>query len=231
MSLPAHTIESVPQVNEDARLLAQVAPDSIAADQFRLLLGRLDRAAAVRQMRTIAITSCARGEGRSLTAANLALTAAREGRKVALVECDLKRPSLAQFFDLAPRAGLAEVAEGKAELSQALSVVGNLSVLCAGTAQDSAAVLRSPRFAAALEALRSSFGLVIIDAPPALAFSEAGRLASMVDGVVLVVRAGQTPRDVVRMAVETLSDRLVGMVLNGVEEHGYQRYLRDDAQA
>jgi capsular exopolysaccharide synthesis family protein len=225
MSVPAENIAVA--VQADPRLVATVAPDSMAAEQYRLLLNRLDRVGATRAVRTVAITSCARGEGRSLTAANLALTAAREGRDVVLVECDLRRPSLAQLFDLVPRAGLAEVAEGKAELPQALTRVGSLAVLCAGEARDPNATLRSPRLAATLDALRSSFSLVVLDAPPALALADATRLAH--DAVVLVVRAGETPRDAVRMAVDALNTKLVGIVLNGVDEPGYARYLRNEA--
>jgi len=231
MSVPAHSLEAMNHHQEEGRLVAMVAPESMEAEQYRVLLNRLDRICAERLLRTIAISSCARGEGRSLTAANLCLTAARENREVALVECDFRRPSLARLFDLAPRAGLGEVAEGKAELSQALSRVGNVAILCAGEARDPAAVLRSPRLAAALDTLRSSFSLVVLDAPPALALSDAGRLATAADGVVLVIRAGATPRDVVKMAVETLSHRLVGIVLNCIEEPSYARYLRGEAQA
>jgi capsular exopolysaccharide synthesis family protein len=231
MSVPAPSLEVVAHHQEEGRLVALVSPESMAAEQYRVLLNRLDRICAERLLRTIAISSCGRGEGRSLTAANLCLTAAIENREVALVECDLRKPSLARLFDLAPRAGLAEVVEGKAELSQALSRVGKAAVLCAGEARDPVAVMRSPRLAATLDALRASHERVVLDAPPALALSDAGRLSTAADGVVLVVRAGETPRDVVRMAVEALSHRLVGIVLNCVEEPSYARYLRSEAAA
>jgi Mrp family chromosome partitioning ATPase len=77
--------------------------------------------------------------------------------------------------------------------------------------------------------LRSSFGLVVLDGPPAFAFSDAGRIAALADGILLVALAGATPRDVVRMAVEALPDRLLGIVLNGVEEPGYARYVKSEA--
>ncbi len=229
MSVPAENLGTVFQPRDDARLVAFDEPESAAAEQYRILLARIDRAAHARPLRTIAITSCARGEGRTVTAANLALTAARDGRDVALVECDLRRPSLTALLDLAPGPGLAEVVEGRAELSQALCRVGGLMVLPAGDATDVPAVLRNPRLAVTMETLRSSFSTVILDLPPALALSDAGRLATTADGIVLVVRAGETPRDVVRMAVDALPDRLLGIVLNGVEEGGYGRYLRNEA--
>src|SRR3990172_1722556 len=111
MSVPAHSLESVTQLQDAGLLVALNAPESMAAEQYRVLLNRLDRVCTERLLRAIAISSCARGEGRSL----------------------------GHLFDLAPRAGLAEVVEGKAELPQALSRVGNLAVLC-GEGRDKAAV-------------------------------------------------------------------------------------------
>jgi protein-tyrosine kinase len=230
MSVPAESLKTIPRLDE-AKLVLLAAPESIAGEQFRLLLARIDRVAATRPLRTVAISSCARGEGRSTTAVNLAFAAAREGREVVLVECDLRRPKLAALLELAPRPGLAEVVEGKADLPQALTRVNGVAVLCAGEARDPAGVLRSPRLASTLDALRSAFPLVVFDAPPALAFADATRLASAVDGVLLVVRAGETPREVVRMAVDSLSEKVIGIVLNGVEDAGYARYLHSDAAA
>lgn len=231
MPVPAETLGISPAIQPAAAGgLATLAPrDSAAAEQYRVLQQRLERLAAKRPMRVVAITSSARGEGRSTTALNLALTAAEDGREVALVECDVRKPCLAQRLDLVPRAGLAEVALGAAELSQALCRVGRLSVLCAGDVKDPAAVLRSPRLSGIIDALRSSFALVVLDVPPALAFADAERLAAAADGAVLVVRAQQTPREVVRLALETLGDSAVGIVLNQVDAgtiaHGKYLYV------
>src|SRR5512141_1947838 len=104
MSVPAESLGTIVQA-EEGRLVALAAPDSPAAEQYRILLSRIDRAAVARPLRIIAITSCARGEGRTVTAGNLAITAAREGREALLVECDLRRPSLGALFDLAPGPG------------------------------------------------------------------------------------------------------------------------------
>ena len=229
MSVPAQTLGTLQR--EESRLVAHAAPESMPAEQYRVLLARLDRAAATRPLRIVGVTSCTRGEGRTTTAANLALTAARDGREVLLLECDLRKPSLAELFELAPRPGLAQVVEGKAELAQAVARVGSLSVVCAGAASDPALLLRSPRLPAVIEAARSSFSLVVLDAPPALALADSGRLATAADVLVLVVRAGETPRDVVRVAMDALPDRVLGIVLNGVEEPGYARYLRQEALA
>jgi protein-tyrosine kinase len=229
MSVPAETLGAIATAREEARLVAVAAPASGAAAPVRLLRARRARAAVGRPLRAIAITSCARGEGRSTTAANLALTAAREGRETALVEGDLRRPGLARLLDVEPRAGLAEIAEGRAELAQALVRAEGVALLCAGAAHDPAAAMRSPRLAAALDALRASFPLVLVDAPTALFLSDGSRLAASMDGIILVVRAGETPRDLVRMAIDALPERLLGIVLNGVDEPGYARRLNAEA--
>src|SRR5690349_4000690 len=101
MSAPAHTLDLAHGV--DAKQSgALAAPDSAAAEHFRVLLQRIE--SSPHPVRVVAVTSSARGEGRTTIAANLALTASREGREVALVECDVRRPSLARLLGLAPRA-------------------------------------------------------------------------------------------------------------------------------
>ncbi len=216
--MPAETLQAaLPDVAPESRLVALAAPESAAAEQFRVLHARLVRLAARRPLRVLAVTSAGRREGRTTVAANLALTAALEGRPTLLVEADLHRPSLAGLLGLAPRAGLADVLAGTAELGQAIARVGPLAILLAGEPRDAAAALRSPRAPAIVDQLRSAYDLVVMDAPPALAFTDGDRLASGADGALLVVRAGATPRAVVRLALDALGDRAAGVVLNDVD--------------
>jgi capsular exopolysaccharide synthesis family protein len=215
--MPAETLKAThPGAAQDGRLVVLGAPGSAAAGQYRILHQRVMQLASRRPLRVVAVTSAARGEGRTTTAANLALIAAQEGRTALLVEADLRRPALAALFGLAPRAGLAEVLEGTAELAQAIVRVGPLAVLCAGEARDGDAA-RRPRAAAVMEQLRAAYDLIVLDAPPALAFADGDRLAAAADAALLVVRAGSTPRQVVRFALESLGERAAGIVLNDVD--------------
>ncbi len=215
---PAETLQAaVPADAAQGRLVAIAAPESAAAGQYRVLYQRILRAALRRPLRTIAVTSAGRHEGRTTTAANLALTAAQDGRKTVLVEADLRHPSLAALLGLVPRAGLADVIQGAAELGQAVARFGPISVLCAGAARDASALLRSERATMVVEQLRAAYDLVVMDAPPALAFADGDRLAAAADAAILVVRAGTTPRQIVRLAVESLGDRAAGIVLNDVD--------------
>jgi protein-tyrosine kinase len=216
--IPAETLKATyPETAPESRLVALAEPDSPAAEQYRVLFQRLLRIAARRPARVVAVTSAGRGEGRTTTAANLALTAVADGRTAVLVDADLRRPSVARLFGLAPRAGLAEVLDGTAELGQAVVRAGGLAILCAGDARDPAAPLRSPRAPQVMDQLRAAYEHVILDAPPALAFSDGDRIAAGADAALLVVRAGATPRQVVRLALESLGDRVVGVVLNDVD--------------
>jgi capsular exopolysaccharide synthesis family protein len=232
--IPAETLEATfPAAKPESRLVAIAAPQSSAAEQYRILLRRLDALAQRRPMRVVAVTSGSRGEGRTTTAANLALTAAREGRPTLLVDGDLRRPSLADLFDLVPRAGLAEAVAGTAELSEAVVRAGPLAVLCAGEVRDPLATLRDARLATVVESLRATYALVVIDAPPALSFLDGDRLAAATDGALLVVRAQSTPRAVVKLAADALGELAAGIVLNAVDAaatvHG--RWLFADADA
>jgi protein-tyrosine kinase len=216
------------EASVDERLVALTQPMGAAAEQYRILLHRLRhmrslRGEAIHGGCVMAITSSVRGEGVSITAANLALTAARaRDSRVALVDCDLRRGGLAEFFGMGQRAGLADVLTGKTEIGEALGRYheGHLAVIPAGRAPgaESASLLAGPRFAQTLSLLRNLFDEIFLDVPPALATADAPVVAHKSDGIVLVVRAGQTPREQVAGAVRSLAGAPVwGLVLNGVE--------------
>jgi capsular exopolysaccharide synthesis family protein len=234
--MPAETLQATQAaIGAEARLVALAAPHSPAAEQYRVLYQRVLRMAARRPLHVLAVTSAGRGEGRTTTAANLALTAAQEGRAAALVEADLRRPSLARLLGLAPRPGVADVLAGRAELAQATARLGPLAIVAAGEDSDGGALLRTSAAASLLDQLRAAYEFVVLDAPPALVFADGDRLAGDSDAALLVVRAGATPRQIVRLALEALGDRAAGIVLNDVDPdgiaHGRWIYRGDGAEA
>ena len=216
------------EVTVDDRLVALTAPMSAGAEQYRMLLHRLRhlrslRGEAIQGGAIVAVTSAVRGEGVSLTAANLALTAARSrDARVALVDCDLRRGGVGQLFGMEERAGLADVLTGKTEVGEALGRFheGHLAVIAAGRAPgaESASLLAGVRFSQTLALLRTLFDEIYLDVPPALATADAQVVAYKVDGIVMVARAGTTPREQVAAAVRQLAGAPVwGLVLNGVD--------------
>lgn len=220
-------IEGETEATIDPRLVALTLPHGAAAESYRMLLHRLRRLRAARGESAlggsvIAVTSSVRGEGVSLSAANLALTAARAGdSRVALVDCDLRRGSSAALFGLGERSGLSELLQGKCEVGEVLGQFdnGHMAVIGAGRAPaEPAALLSSSRFSSLLHTLRSMFDEIILDVPPALATADAAIVSSRSDGVVLVVRAGQTPRERVLAATRALAGSpVLGVLLNGVD--------------
>ena len=229
------------------RLLMLARPRSPGAEAYRILAASLQFANLDRGARTIMFTSAVRGEGKSTTIANLAVALARGGKRVVLVDLDLRRPSLAPFFELVGRRGIADVVLGRTDLEHALEFVpvhegpdaddapslngrggGCLAVLPAGRAPESAPELvGSPTVADVFTNLERSFDLVLIDAPPILGLSDARTVSSKVDGAVVVARQGVLNQGMLQELRRVLGETPVpklGFVLTGAdgdEAHGY----------
>lgn len=211
-------------------LVAGLAPKSPAAEQYRSLRTRLAQMEGAGGLRTMLITSPQKGEGKSVTASNLALTMAQElQRRVVLVEADLRKPSLQHLFGLPPGPGLSEYLTGAVDLKDALQFVPehNLTLLTAGAAPiNPAELLGSTAMRRLIDHLRTRFDRVIFDTPPVLPLADVAILAPLVDGSMLVVRAGVTPKPAIENALRAFdSSRLLGVVLNesGMEQD-YYRY-------
>jgi capsular exopolysaccharide synthesis family protein len=206
-------------------LVAGLSPKSPAAEQYRALRTRLSQTDGAHNLRTFLITSPQKGEGKSLTAANLALTIAQElHHNVVLVEADLRKPSLLQMFGLPPGPGLADYLAGATDLTSVMKFLPDyhLTVIPGGTAPTNPAeLLGSTAMRRTLDQLRTRFDRVILDTPPILPLADVAVLAPMVDGALLVVRAGMTPRPAIENALRAFdTSRLLGVVLNesGMEE-------------
>lgn len=168
----------------------------------------------------VGVGSAIRGEGRTTTALGLAMAVARDlERRVLLVELDLERPALAELLATVPRPGVVEVLAGEVTLREAIQYLpaADLYVLPAGGPPPSVArVLRSGAFRELVQAVRSAYDLTVVDMPPVLASSEVAPVSTLLDAVLLAVRAGVTPRRLVKQATEKLGEGKVrGLVLNG----------------
>lgn len=168
---------------------------------------------------TIGITSAISGEGRTTIAHGLAQTLAFDlDVPITLVEVDLERPSFAPFFGIAPAPGLCEVLRGECRLDEVLRAISdNLSIVTTGAVgPDSARLLRQLPLCDPFHAAQAPRGVLILDLPPIINHSYSPLAASVADAIVLVVRAGVTPVDVVREAIARLDDRPPqGVVFNG----------------
>lgn len=196
---------------------------SPAAEAYRSLYINLSFSSQERPLKTVLVTSAAPEEGKSTTLANLAVVAAQMGQQVVLVDCDLRQPRQHDLFALKNDTGVTTVVSGSSGADAALLSVAELPrlrVLPSGPSPASPAqVLASRRMQELLDELAQQADLVLVDAPPVIAVSDAAVLAARLDGVLLVLNAGQTKRDHARQAKEMLEKvnaHIVGVVLNNV---------------
>jgi capsular exopolysaccharide synthesis family protein len=207
-------------------------PRSPISEAYRTLRTNLDFASLDQALKTLVVTSAGVGEGKSTTLANLAVVSAQAGRKVVLVDADLRRPTLHQIFGLENGAGLTTGMMDESTLAspplQETGVEG-LSVLTSGPLPPNPAdLVGSRRMEEVIAALAEQFDQVFFDTPPVVAVTDAAVLATKVDGVLLVISAGKTRREYARTAVQRLEQinaRLVGTVLTNVQMGtGFQGY-------
>lgn len=220
-----------------------VAPNSFAAEQYLNLAVRIEERVAAREGPAflLSVSSPEPASGKTLTSLNLALTLGRicEGR-VLLVECDLRRPSLFQYLEgEGPVPGLADILVDDVEFGEAVATVKGtrLDLLGAGTVGKMENLIADNRMVEEIGQLGSLYEIVIFDSPP-LPMATGRSLANMAQGVLLVVRAGQTRKRDIEDALSALEPgKVVGMVLNGVRQSrlgssaysSYAYYDRDQA--
>jgi protein-tyrosine kinase len=210
---------------------ADTNPASV--EQYRRLAAVLHHAQNERGLRVIMVTSALPGEGKTLTASNLALTLSESyQRRVLLVDADLRRPSIHQLFALPSLSGLSDGLRSVEDRKLTLvEVSSHLTVLPAGRPDpDPMSVLTSSRMQYVLDEAREKFDWVIVDTPPVGLMPDAHLLAAMVDGALLIIGAGMSPHRAVAKAAEVIGrDRILGVVLNRVARndmsHGAYYYM------
>jgi capsular exopolysaccharide synthesis family protein len=206
------------------QLVTVSEPRSPISEAYRTLRTNLDFANLDQTLKTLVVTSAGVGEGKSTTLANLAVVSAEAGRKVILVDADLRRPTLHQVFGLENEQGLTTVMMDESSLAspplQETGIAG-LSVLTSGPLPPNPAdLMGSRRMEEVIAALAEQADQVFFDTPPVVAVTDAAVLATKVDGVLLVISASKTRRDYARTAVQRLEQinaRLVGTVLTNVQ--------------
>jgi capsular exopolysaccharide synthesis family protein len=212
------------------RRIAMLQPDSYVAEQFRALRGRIDALGAQRPIRTLVVSSPLAREGKTTAAINLAaVTSMSVGRRVLLMDCDMRKPKIHQALGLRPEAGLAEVLSDQVALDRAIIKIEgmNLDVLpVRGRPSNPSELLSSPRMRELIEEVAGRYDRVVIDTPAALGVPDAKAVAELCDGIVVIVRANLTSQQDVEAALEILDRRrLLGLVLNGAQtDHGRYGY-------
>jgi capsular exopolysaccharide synthesis family protein len=224
----------------EPHLVAVTQPRSAYCEQFRSLRTKLLQAGERKQMRAFVVTSGGVGEGKTLTALNLAwLLAQTEGVRALVIDSDLRQPCATDYLGIDVSVGLSEVLGGEVRHEEAivrLDPVG-LYLLPGGKARDDVAELLSgPSYARLLTDVRKMFDYIIIDAPPLGIFTDANVLMNRADAALLVVRSGKTRYTLIDRLIEQIPrEKLLGVILNRVDDqfdesaYYYQRryYNRD----
>ena len=259
LSLP--TLGSIPALgriseNGSAKLLGRFAKEkrsrskaivpvttSPVFESYRAIRTSLIFSNAVESLRSVAVTSASPGDGKSTTVANLAIAFAQQNLRILLVDCDLRRGSLHRIFEIPRVPGFTNAIAGGADLQSVIrpTSIPNLSIITTGVhPPNPGELLGTHRVRELLLAAQEEFDLILIDTPPVLAAADAAIIASIVDGVILLIRVGVTTKSAARTAQERLrlvGARILGTVLNdpkemleSTEEYYYYDYASPKAQ-
>ncbi len=238
-SLPVSEIEKEPSAREkeskpdgfrlettisEPNLVTFTQPGSVATEQFRKLRTQLLRLNLTDPPKTIMVTSATSGEGKTFVSANLAVNIATYFHVYALlVDCDLRNPQITNWFDLKNGQGLSDYLKGDGDLSSYLikTEIDKLRLLPGGSSQGNPTeLIGSKKMELLIHELRNRYKdrMIILDTTPLLATSEPEVLSKLVDGIIVVVRAGVTPRETVKQAIASLEkEKIIGFVLNDLQ--------------
>ena len=200
-------------------------PKSYFAEAYRTLRTNIQYSSYDKKLKTILVTSSDNKEGKSTICGNLALSFAQNKRKVLLVDCDLRTPSLHKMFNVSNVYGLTEVLLGTKRIDEAVKNYNNkIDILPSGTiSSDPSELFESDELIELLEVLKEKYDLIILDSSPVRVVSDAQILAAKVDGTILVAKKNKTKLENIKEAKDLLKRvgaNLVGVVLNYNEKIG-----------
>ncbi len=194
---------------DGARLITFTEPKNVISEQFRTVKTNIEFAgAALEKLQVVMFTSAEMSDGKSTVAANVAITWAQAGKKVLIVDADLRRPTAHSTFNITNTRGLTSILASDMQPRDLVreTFVPNLSVLPAGPIPPNPAeLLGSKRMHALLSWMRNNYDIVVLDVPPVMAVTDAQVMFKLVDGIVLVTTIGKTLKGNLKRTVETIS--------------------------
>ena len=213
------------------KLIANTKPKSPVSEAYRTLRTNIQFSESAAKMKSILVTSSGPGEGKTTTVTNLGIILANMGLRTLIVDSDLRRPTLHRAFRLDKQPGLTNLllGDGTLEMLSHATEIDNLYILTCGTIPPNPSeLLGSAKMKTLLNELKNNFQMVLLDSPPVIAVTDAQVLASQTDGVLLLVKSGESQIEAVQRAKSAISQtggRLLGVVLNDVRpQHMYGSY-------
>ena len=206
-------------------------PKSVVSEAFRTLRTNIQYSNIDKKIKTIVVTSSKTREGKSTVSANLAYSIAESGKRVLIIDCDLRKPVVHKILKISNTAGLTNVLIGESKLSEVLQVLNgkdNMHILCSGPIPPNPAeLLGSNRMKDLLEFVKESYDMIILDSPPIGLVTDSAIISTLADGTILVIDTGETEIDVAIHAKELLDKvnaRIIGVVLNKIPIKGNKYY-------
>jgi len=199
------------------------SPKSAASESYRGIRTSILFSSAESAPQVILISSAGPLEGKTITTANLAVTMAQAGSKVIILDCDMRKPKMHKVFGMAKDHGVSNLLTGTIDVGEAISHtrIPNLDIIpCGPIPPNPSEMLGSPRMATLLKDLRERYAHILIDSPPSTAVTDAVVLSKSVDGVILVIRAGDTAREIAKNGIAQFGNvgaHILGAVLNAVD--------------
>ncbi|WP_315073989.1 CpsD/CapB family tyrosine-protein kinase [uncultured Clostridium sp.] len=204
-------------------------PKSMESESYRTLRTNIQYSSIDKKIRSIVITSAHPEEGKSTVSGNLALSFAQNGKKVIIIDCDLRKPSMHKKFNISNLYGLSEVLIEKETLDNAIQEYNpNLCILTSGKIPPNPAeMINSNSMNNLLQELKDEYDVIIIDSPPLENVTDGQILSAKVDGTILVVKAGESKMDAVKEAKNLLNKvgaNIIGIVMNQVRKNKKDYY-------
>lgn len=215
------------------KIITMTDPKSIVAEQFKTIRTNINFSMPDKNIETLLITSSSPSEGKSTVASNVAVVFAQEGKKVLIVDADMRKPTMHYTFRKVNSVGLSNLLARQATIQEVVTQteVENLELItCGPIPPNPAELLASKTMDSLLEALKTQYDIIIFDAPPVLSVTDAQILSNKCDGTLLVIDSGRTEKESAERAKEALDiskANLLGVVLNNFileKDHYYYQY-------
>jgi capsular exopolysaccharide synthesis family protein len=223
-------INTMSQSTNKRSLVTDVNPRSPISEAYRIARTNVDFSMVDEQLTTLMVTSAGPGEGKTTTVANLAITYAQTGKKVVVIDADMRKPTMHHCFSLSNRIGLSNILTSQLKLDEGIKEthIPGLFVIPSGTIPPNPSeILGSKRMEVLLGELKSKFDLILFDTPPSLVVADAQITASLCDGVILVIDSGKVKRDhamKMKMSFELVNAKILGTILNNKDRNDAESY-------